>query len=116
MKENILAEKSKKFALRIIKLYMFLKNEKHETIMSRQLLRCGTSIGANISESVYAQSKPDFITKLTIALKEASETKYWLELLAESSVINFSQIEDLKNECVELIKILTSSINTSKKK
>lgn len=112
--ESLLAEKSKKFALRIIKLYQYLQDDK-EYVISKQILRSGTSIGANISEAVYAQSKADFVSKLSISIKEANETRYWLELLDESGILKTGQIKDLHGECIELIKILTSSINTAKK-
>ncbi|MBR7073226.1 MAG: four helix bundle protein, partial [Eubacterium sp.] len=81
MKKNVVAEKSKLFALRIIRLYRFLQEDKKEFVISKQILRCGTSIGANIAEAIRGESKPDFYHKLNIALKEASETEYWLELL-----------------------------------
>ena len=83
MKDNVVYRLSKKFALRIIQLYLFLNEEKKEYVISKQIYRCGTSIGANIAESVYAQSDADYINKLKISLKEASETRYWLELLYE---------------------------------
>ena len=85
--ENNIVNKSKDFALRIIKMYQYLLSEKHETIMSKQVLRSGTSIGANIREAIRGQSKADFYSRLTISLKEASETEYWLELLHESGYI-----------------------------
>ena len=113
MKDNIILDKSKAFALRIIKLYQYLRNEKKETVMSKQLLRSGTSIGANIREAFYAHSKADFIAKLQIALKECSESEYWLELLIESGYYSDKSILDL---CVEIKRILISSINTAKTK
>ena len=82
-RNNPIAVLSKSFALRIVKLYQYLKEEKKEFVMSNQVLRSGTSIGANVRESIYAQSRPDFISKMSIALKESSETEYWLELLHE---------------------------------
>ena len=88
MKDNVIYKLSKSFALRVIKLYKYLYNDKREYVMSMQIYRSGTSIGANIAESIYAQSDADYISKLKIALKEASETKYWLELLHESDFIN----------------------------
>lgn len=112
---NMLREKSKAFAIRIVNLNKFLRNLKNETVISKQLLRSGTSVGANISESVYAQSKADFITKLHIALKEASETEFWIELLANTEYISQSESESLLNDCRELIRMLISSLNTSKK-
>ena len=81
MADNAILEKSKAFAVRVIRLYQFLCNEKHEFILSKQMLRSGTSIGANVREAIRGQSKPDFYAKLNIALKEADETEYWLELL-----------------------------------
>ena len=111
--DNVILDKSKKFAIRIIKAYKFLM-EKNEYVLSKQLLRSGTSIGANIKESVYAQSTADFISKLSIALKEAGETEYWIELLVESEYLTEEAGNSLKNDCVELIKILTSIINSTK--
>lgn len=86
-KENVIVEKSKSFALRIIRLYRYLCSEKNEYILSKQLLRSGTSIGANVKEAIRGQSKADFYAKMNISLKEASETEYWLELLHESGYI-----------------------------
>ena len=111
--DNVILDKSKKFAIRIIKAYNFLL-DKNEYVLSKQLLRSGTSIGANIKESVYAQSTADFISKLSIALKEAGETEYWIELLVESEYLTEEAGNSLKNDCVELIKILTSIINSTK--
>ncbi len=116
MAENIILYKSKQFALRIIRLYKFLLDEKRELILSKQILRSGTSIGANVRESKNAQSTPDFINKLSIALKEADETAYWLELLVESNIINDSQFKSLYNDVSEIIALLTSIIKTSKQK
>ena len=96
-KDNLIAELSKKFALRIIKLYKYLENDKKEFVMSKQVYRSGTSIGANIAESKNAQSKADFISKLTIALKEADETQYWLELLYDSDTISIEEFKSLSN-------------------
>ena len=114
-KENIIGTKSKSFALRIIKFCKLL-NEKKEYIISKQLFRCGTSIGANVRESNNAQSTADFINKLSIALKEADETSYWLELLVESEIIDQQQYEELIIDVKEIIAILTSSIKTLKSK
>ena len=86
--ENAVKEKSFRFAVRIVKLCNFLREKKSETVMSRQLLRCGTSIGANTAESHFAQSRPDFVSKLSIALKEAAETDFWLRLLYETNYLN----------------------------
>jgi len=114
-KPNVLLDKSKLFALRVIKLYKFLKSEKQEDIIAKQVFRSGTSIGANVAESHYASSKADFINKLHIALKEASETEYWLTLLSESKILSEAESETIIVECKEIIKILTASIKTAKK-
>ena len=105
---------SKAFALRIIRLYKFLKEDKLAFVLSKQVLRSGTSIGANIRESVNAQSRMDFINKLNIALKEANETEYWLELLHESNVIDDKQFESIYNDCGKLVATLTKIIKTTK--
>ena len=115
MKKSIVEEKSYKFALRIIKLYRLLADEKKEFVLSKQILRCGTSIGANIKEALQAESKPDFIHKLSISLKEASETEYWLNLFKDSGIINIKSFESIANDCIEIIKITTAIIKTSKK-
>ena len=112
---NVLLDKSKLFAIRIVNLYKYLCNDKKEYILSKQILRSGTSIGANVKESIYAQSKLDFISKLSIALKEASETEYWLELLYQTEYINSIQFESIHNDCVELLKLLTAIIKSSKR-
>lgn len=114
LRENALKDKSYKFALRIIKLYKHLANEKREYVLSKQVLRSGTSIGANIAEANQAQSRPDFVHKLAIALKEAVETEYWLCLLWDSDFINEVQAHSLIDDSRELIRILTSSIKTAK--
>ncbi len=112
---NVLLDKSKLFAIRIVNLYKYLCNDKKEYVLSKQILRSGTSIGANVKESIYAQSKLDFISKLSIALKEASETEYWLELLYQTEYINSIQFESIHNDCVELLKLLTAIIKSSKR-
>lgn len=112
--ENVIVDKSKAFALRIIKLYQYLKVEKQEFILSKQLLRAGTSIGANVKEGIRGQTKPDFYAKLNISLKEASETEYWLELLHESNYLDKQQFQSIYNDCQELIKILMSITKTQK--
>ena len=112
--ENILREKSFLFALRIVKLSQFLTQDKKEFVLSKQVLRSGTAIGALVSESEYAQSRADFINKLSIALKEANETRYWLKLLCQSKYITEVMYKSLKPENDELIKLLTSSIKTAK--
>lgn len=107
--------KSKAFAVRIIRFYHYLSTQKHEYVLSKQILRSGTSIGANIRESYNAQSKADFINKLSIALKEANETLYWLELFVESDVITKEEFDSLSHDLAELIALLTSTIKTAKK-
>ena len=111
--ENIIALKSKSFALRCIKAYKYLNDEKGEYVLSKQLLRSGTSIGANVKEALRGQSKPDFAAKMNIALKEASETEYWIELLVESGILSVKASESLLDDCIELIKILTSIVKTA---
>lgn len=115
-KENALKDKSYKFALRIINLYKHLAYEKKEFVLSKQVLRSGTSIGANITEGNQAQSKADFVHKLSIAHKEAFETEYWFCLLRDSEFITEKQSESLLTDCSEIQKILTSSIKTAKNK
>lgn len=114
LKENVLKDKSYAFALRIIKLYKHLIAEHKEFVLSKQVLRSGTSIGANIAEGNQAQSRPDFIHKLSIALKEAVETEYWLCLLRDSEYVTDTQAESLIGDCKELQRILTSAIKTTK--
>lgn len=111
---NAVRDKSKEFALQIIRLYRYLCGE-HEFVLSKQLLRSGTSIGANIREAQRGQSKPDFYSKMNIALKEADETAYWLELLYESNFINKATFESVYANCEELIKLLTSITKTQLK-
>ena len=113
--DNILYDLSKKFALRVIKLYPFLCNEKSEFIISKQIYRSGTSIGANIAESMNAQSKADFINKLSVSLKEATETKYWLELLHESDNLSSTQFDSLINDLNIIIGTLVTTIKNTKK-
>lgn len=112
MKENALLDKSKKFALRIIKLYKYLNENKREHILSKQLLRSGTSIGANLKEAAFAQSRADFQAKLFISQKECAETEYWLELLHESDYINKSEFESIYEDCQELMRLLVASTKT----
>ena len=114
MKDNLIVNKSKAFALRIIKLYKYLCDEKHEYVLSKQILRSGTSVGANVKEAIRGQSKPDFYAKMNIALKEISETEYWLELLHESEYIETKNFESIYNDCQEIIKILVSITKTQK--
>ncbi len=112
--DNLIAVKSKKFALRVIRLYKYLTSGQREFVLCKQLLRSGTSIGANVREAVRAQSKADFIAKMSISLKEASESEYWLELLAEAGYISEKEGESMMRDCQELIGILTKIIKTSK--
>ena len=114
MKDSILLTKSKAFALRVVRLYKYLRDRK-ESVIAKQMLRSGTSIGANIAESRYAQSKSDFAAKLQIALKEAAETQYWLELLRDAELVKSDKaFTSLCDDCTELIKLLTSSVKTAK--
>lgn len=112
--DNVIVNKSKNFAIRIIRLYQYLCVEKREFVLSKQLLRSGTSIGANVKEAVRGQSKADFISKMSIALKEASETEYWLELLYETDFLDRTQFDSIYADNQELLKILTSIIKSSK--
>jgi len=114
MSNNILKEKSYKFALRSIKLFQYLSKEKQEYIISKQIMRSGTSIGANIEEAYQGQSKADFIHKLSIANKETFETHYWLRLLRDSDLLETKIAESLLIDCDELQRLLVSSIKTSK--
>ena len=114
MARSVVFELSKKFALRIIRLYVYLKDERKEYVMSKQIYRCGTRIGANIAESRFAQSDADYICKLSIALKEASETMYWLDLLHESDFISLKQYESLLNDVKTITGTLVNIINKIK--
>ena len=116
MGESILADKSMDFSIRIINLYKHLCKTKMEYVLSKQLLRSGTSIGANIREARFAQSKIDFIHKMSIALKEANETLYWLELLNKTEYLNVTEFNNLYNDCDELLRMLHATVLTSKKK
>jgi four helix bundle protein len=112
MKNNVLADKSKDFALKIIKLYKHLNSEHCEYVLFQQLLKSGTSIGANAKEAAYAQSKADMITKLFIAQKECAETEYWLELLYQSGYMDRCEFDAIYASCQELMRILVSSTKT----
>ena len=114
MAESILAIKSLDFGVRIVRCAQFLQNEKCEYILSKQILRSGTSIGANIHEGLYAQSKADFVSKLTISLKEASETSYWLILLNKTDYLTQEMYESLKMDVDELIRMIIASLKTIK--
>ena len=110
--ENTAREKSKRFAVRVVRLYKYLCEEKREYVMSKQLLRCGTSIGANLAEAECGISRKDFLTKVYIALKECVETKYWLELLFETEYLSQKQFSSIYAECEELRKMLSSTTKT----
>ena len=112
-KKNIIKEKSFAFAIDIVNLYKVL-SEKKEFVLSRQVLRSGTSIGANVRESEHAQSKADLIHKLSISLKEANETEYWLDLLYETKYLSDLEFQNIKPKIIELLRLLTSIIKTSK--
>lgn len=116
MKENVAIEKSKAFAIRIVKLYKYLTETKNEHILSKQILRSGTSIGANLAESECAISGDDFTSKIYIALKECVETRYWLELLQSTDYITKEQFDSVYADCEELRKILSSTTKTMKDK
>lgn len=114
MKNSIVLEKAMDFSVRIVKLYKYLCDDKKEFVMSKQLLRCGTSIGANLSESKYAQSTNDFISKSSISLKETAETLYWLELLFKTDFLTEEQFKSINADATEIVKMLTSIIKTTK--
>jgi four helix bundle protein len=115
MKENnIVKDKSYAFALRMVKAYNYLKQEQREFVISNQMLRSGTAIGALIKEAEHAQSKADFINKMNIALKEANETEYWLMLLKDSEYLEENIFVSIHNDCTELIRLLASIVKTSK--
>jgi four helix bundle protein len=114
MGKSVGYEKAFKFAVRIVKLYRFLCEDKKEYVLSKQILRSGTSIGANIKEALQAQSKKDYLSKMNIALKEASETEYWIELLAATDYLDKSMYDSILLDCIELIKILVSTVKTTK--
>lgn len=112
--DNVIENKSFQFAIRIVRLYKFLCEEKKEYILSKQLLRAGTSIGSNVTESQQAQSKPDFVSKISIALKEASETKYWIKLLGATEYLSENQTKSILDDCVEIEKILVTILKSAK--
>ena len=113
--ESILKNKSYEFAKRIVNLQQYLYKEKKEIVLSKQILRCGTAIGALIREAEYAQSKADFTSKMSIALKEANETDYWLSLLKDTQYLREKEYNSLKADIDELIKLLIATVKTSKK-
>ena len=114
-RNNVLADKSIDFAIRIVNCYQYLMTEKKEYIISKQMFRSGTSIGANIHEGIQAQSKNDFISKLSISLKEASETSYWLKVLKRTEYISEVMYSSLLSDLDEIIRILIATIKTTKK-
>ena len=116
MKDNIILDKSFTFAVRVVKLYKYLCDDKKEYVLSKQLLRCGTSIGANINEAQAGQSKADFISKMSISSKEARESKYWIDLLVRTDYLNMNDqhTKSLVNDIEEIIKLLTSIVKSSK--
>ena len=112
--DNAIEEKSFQFSVRNVRLYRHLSDTKREYVLARQLLRAGTSIGANVAEAQQAQSRADFISKISIALKEAAESKYWLRLLFATDYLTQPEFDSIFSDCIELEKILTSIIKTSK--
>ena len=116
MKEIAVFIKSKEFAVRIVNLYRYLREDKKEYVMSKQLLRSGTSIGANIAESECAISDKDFLSKLYIAFKESAETQYWLDILFETSYLSSQEYESITADCTELKKMLSSITKTIRNK
>nr|WP_314836621.1 four helix bundle protein [uncultured Flavobacterium sp.] len=114
MSESIIKKKSFLFAIRIVKLYQFIVAEKKEFIMSKQMMRSGTSVGANVREAINGQSKADFVHKLSIAQKECDETIYWLELLKETNYIKQIEFDSINNDAVEILKIIKSIIISTK--
>ena len=114
MKENLLIDKSIVFAARIVKLHQYLIKNKKEMVISKQIVRSGTSVGANINEANYGQSKADFISKMHIALKETAETEYWLKLLTMSEYITEDMGKSLLNDCLEIKRMLIASCKTAK--
>ena len=115
MKDNPLKEKSYQFAIRIVKLSQFLQQDKREFVLSRQVLRSGTAIGALIREAEFGQSRADFANKMSISLKEANETEYWLSLLKDTDFVSENQFAGLQSDCRELIAMLVSTVKTARK-
>jgi four helix bundle protein len=112
-RDSITLAKSKDFAIRIVRLYQYLCEEKREYVLSKQLLRSGTSIGANLSESIYGISYKDFLSKVYISLKECAETKYWIDLLYKTDYLTEAQFNSIDEDCTELIKLLTATSKTA---
>ena len=113
-KGNVIRDKSYAFAIRIVNAYKFLTETKKEFVLSKQLLRSGTSVGALVAEAIHAQSGPDFLNKMNVALKEANETKYWLALLKDTDYIEEIQYESISNDCKELVALLVSIVKSMK--
>ena len=111
--ENIIVERSMQFAVRVVKLYKYLCDEKKEYVLAKQLLRSGTSVGANVREALRGQSRKDFVSKMNIALKEVCETEYWLELLHQTDYINRTEFDSIYKNCKEITKILMSIVKTT---
>jgi len=116
MSKSIIKDKSFKFAVRIVNLYKYLCETKKEFVLSKQMLRSGTSIGANVREGLNAESSADFVHKLAISQKEADETLYWLELLKETEYLTDNEFNSIHNDCTEILKIIRSIIITTKQK
>jgi four helix bundle protein len=114
MKENVIKTKSFAFALKVVKLYQFLQTDKKEYVLSKQLLRSGTAIGALVHEAIQAESSADFIHKMAIALKEANETEYWIDLLFQAAFLDETAYNSVKIDITEILKLLVSIIKTSK--
>ena len=114
IENNVAKEKSMRLAIRIVEMYKYLSDKKQEYVISKQLLRSGTSIGANICEGVYAQSKNDFISKMSISSKEAAETEYWLELLSKTGYLTEEEYKSVNEDCREMIRLLTAITKSAK--
>ena len=112
--DNVILEKSLSFAVRIVNLSKYLQEEHREHVLSRQVLRSGTSVGANVREAMYGQSRNDFIAKMSISLKEIAETEYWLELLMRTMYLTNEQYQSIKDDCSEIAKLLTSIVKNTK--
>lgn len=115
MSESILKTKSYAFAIRIVRLYQFLSKDGKEYVLSKQVLRSGTAIGALIREAEFGQSRADFTSKMSIALKEANETDYWLNLLKDTGFLDEKMFQSISKDCIELIKLLVATVKTAKK-
>jgi len=111
---SVTLEKSRKFAIRIYNLYKYLCGEKKEYVLAKQLLRSGTSIGANLTEAQYAVSKKEFLVKATISLKECAETEYWLDLLKETSILSQTEYDNIIKDCKDILRLLISIVKTTK--